>query len=271
MQKEHFYSENRSDLTLEINGATFRLHSGLNELSSWFRDLKTCENGTEVVKEAKLSLPHSMKDLDAFFIIVYSHWRHEIWHAQPEDLAKMLRLSSYFGFTSLDKVLESQFLRGVKSDIRNEIEGEKKKPAVFSNKAFWCLIKELPRPWNISWSGLLCVRGAQLMEHDKADKTSEDDEIKYLEPLKLFPEMHQSAVKVFFVITDGDCAMCSNLLKQPCLTTCETSYNPLSHCPWILGNCGHMYHEHCITSWMKRYTTCPCSSCNWTIADSMKI
>lgn len=45
-------------------------------------------------------------------------------------------------------------------------------------------------------------------------------------------------------MADINCAICSDSLATVDQMTC-------------ICNCGHVYHEHCLTAWLTRSTTCP--------------
>jgi len=63
---------------------------------------------------------------------------------------------------------------------------------------------------------------------------------------------------------DSDaCAICTNELMVPCLTTCEA--NPQTHeeCSVVWGQCGHAYHFHCISKWLVKHSTCPLDDLEW--------
>jgi len=58
------------------------------------------------------------------------------------------------------------------------------------------------------------------------------------------------------------CAICTNRLIKPCMTTCKTSLEP-EKCYVSRGGCSHEYHTHCIMNWLKRHTTCPLDDELW--------
>ena len=61
-----------------------------------------------------------------------------------------------------------------------------------------------------------------------------------------------------FDIENDNCAICHNQLMVPCIS-CEADMQSQAQqdCSVAWGACGHSYHFHCITRWMKTRTTCP--------------
>eukprot|EP00457_Paulinella_chromatophora_P011895 gb/GEZN01012061.1/.p2 GENE.gb/GEZN01012061.1/~~gb/GEZN01012061.1/.p2 ORF type:complete len:121 (-),score=16.06 gb/GEZN01012061.1/:109-471(-) len=73
-----------------------------------------------------------------------------------------------------------------------------------------------------------------------------------------------SAVAYWAYSVDNDtCAICTNELMVPCLTTCEANPHLNEECTVSWGQCGHSYHFHCISNWLKKHSTCPLDDENW--------
>jgi RING-box protein 1 len=63
---------------------------------------------------------------------------------------------------------------------------------------------------------------------------------------------------------DSDnCAICTNELIQPCLTTCEVNPQFQEECSVATGACNHVYHFHCISNWMRKRSSCPLCDEEW--------
>eukprot|EP00456_Euglypha_rotunda_P021232 TRINITY_DN1828_c0_g1_i7.p1 TRINITY_DN1828_c0_g1~~TRINITY_DN1828_c0_g1_i7.p1 ORF type:complete len:126 (+),score=22.66 TRINITY_DN1828_c0_g1_i7:211-588(+) len=64
-------------------------------------------------------------------------------------------------------------------------------------------------------------------------------------------------------IDNDTCAICTNELMVPCLTTCEANPHLNEECTVAWGQCGHSYHFHCISNWLKKHSTCPLDDEEW--------
>jgi len=73
-----------------------------------------------------------------------------------------------------------------------------------------------------------------------------------------------NAVAYWAYNMDNDtCAICTNELMVPCLTTCEPNPHLNEECTVAWGQCGHSYHFHCISNWLKKHSTCPLDDADW--------
>ncbi len=62
------------------------------------------------------------------------------------------------------------------------------------------------------------------------------------------------------------CTICRNSLMEKCISCiADGKYNPISVCLVLNGKCGHSYHDHCITQWVKTQPTCPVDMQPWEI------
>lgn len=65
-------------------------------------------------------------------------------------------------------------------------------------------------------------------------------------------------------IQNDNCAICRNLMTVPCIgCEAEGQYNLSEECSIAWGICGHNFHFHCITKWLKNQSTCPLDSKTW--------
>jgi len=72
-----------------------------------------------------------------------------------------------------------------------------------------------------------------------------------------------NAVAFWAYDIDNDvCAICHNQLMVPCIT-CEAEPHHAEECSVAWGQCGHSYHFHCITRWLKTRSTCPLDDEEW--------
>lgn len=62
------------------------------------------------------------------------------------------------------------------------------------------------------------------------------------------------------------CSICKQEFLQPC-ATCEAQGNT-EPCPIQEGFCGHKFHMHCISKWVKTNPICPMCSQDWNIKDN---
>jgi len=63
-------------------------------------------------------------------------------------------------------------------------------------------------------------------------------------------------------IENDTCAICHNALMVPCIT-CEAEPHNSEECSVAWGQCGHSYHFHCITRWLRTRSTCPLDDDEW--------
>jgi RING-box protein 1 len=63
-------------------------------------------------------------------------------------------------------------------------------------------------------------------------------------------------------IENDTCAICHNALMVPCIS-CEAEPQHAEECSVAWGQCGHSYHFHCITRWLKTRSTCPLDDKEW--------
>jgi len=89
--------------------------------------------------------------------------------------------------------------------------------------------------------------------------TEEDNEVK-VKPIKV---KKWNAVAFWAYDIENDvCAICHNQLMVPCIT-CEAEPHHSEECTVAWGQCGHSYHFHCITRWLKTRSTCPLDDEEW--------
>lgn len=56
------------------------------------------------------------------------------------------------------------------------------------------------------------------------------------------------------------CAICRENNMTSCIS-CQLDSN--FNCRSILGTCGHVFHEHCISKWIKDHPNCPICNQVW--------
>jgi RING-box protein 1 len=59
------------------------------------------------------------------------------------------------------------------------------------------------------------------------------------------------------------CTICRSLFVSPCVN-CEVN-GATEACPYQEGQCGHMFHMHCIERWLVQDKTCPLCHCQWSV------
>lgn len=57
------------------------------------------------------------------------------------------------------------------------------------------------------------------------------------------------------------CPICKSSLTDPC-NICQTN-GIIDNCSIVQGECGHFFHYHCISQWIKRARTCPICNSPW--------
>lgn len=66
-------------------------------------------------------------------------------------------------------------------------------------------------------------------------------------------------------MTTDNCSICQYSLQAKCIM-CKSKYSSLgaeSICLPIKGDCQHIFHEHCLNSWLKDNKTCPYCAETW--------
>jgi hypothetical protein len=59
------------------------------------------------------------------------------------------------------------------------------------------------------------------------------------------------------------CTICRSLFVSPCVN-CEVN-GATEACPYQEGQCGHMFHMHCIERWLVQDKTCPLCHGQWAV------
>jgi RING-box protein 1 len=59
------------------------------------------------------------------------------------------------------------------------------------------------------------------------------------------------------------CTICRSLFVSPCVN-CEVN-GATEACPYQEGQCGHMFHMHCIERWLVQDKTCPLCHDQWAV------
>lgn len=71
--------------------------------------------------------------------------------------------------------------------------------------------------------------------------------------------------------TNEICAICRNHLMEPCIDCLAKADTDSTHnhvdCPIAAGRCGHRFHMHCISTWIKTRNTCPLDSAEWALKE----
>ena len=66
-------------------------------------------------------------------------------------------------------------------------------------------------------------------------------------------------------IENDQCSICHNSISLNCIN-CELEPSTTNPCTPTWGVCGHAYHFHCITKWLKNRSTCPLDDSEWDFA-----
>ncbi|GMM31840.1 SCF ubiquitin ligase complex subunit [Martiniozyma asiatica (nom. inval.)] len=62
--------------------------------------------------------------------------------------------------------------------------------------------------------------------------------------------------------TNDHCAICRNFLMDGCID-CH-SKGTTDNCKRATGECGHVFHLHCIKQWIEQRAVCPLDNKQWT-------
>ncbi|EFN89181.1 RING-box protein 1b, partial [Harpegnathos saltator] len=70
-------------------------------------------------------------------------------------------------------------------------------------------------------------------------------------------------------ILQKNCAICRRSFSYLRCNECETDQTSASGYSWCmpsLSKCGHLYHFHCFSRWLKtRWQKCPADDCKWKL------
>ena len=58
------------------------------------------------------------------------------------------------------------------------------------------------------------------------------------------------------------CGICNEDNNNYCIN-CSSSGT--THCDIVIGECGHAYHNHCLTEWLKMRRVCPLDNKVWVL------
>mgnify|MGYP000402505905 CR=1 FL=1 len=59
------------------------------------------------------------------------------------------------------------------------------------------------------------------------------------------------------------CAICRNNIMDPCIECQASSGDTKTECAVAWGTCGHAFHNHCISKWLKTRQVCPLDNQEW--------
>lgn len=65
-----------------------------------------------------------------------------------------------------------------------------------------------------------------------------------------------------FLFPTDTCSICTYEYTSPCLK-CDDDNETKLGCEISFGECGHIFHTHCIVAWNQRHITCPFECGKW--------
>lgn len=68
-------------------------------------------------------------------------------------------------------------------------------------------------------------------------------------------------------IAVDNCAICRNHIMEPCIECQPMAISDTdTECVAAWGTCGHAFHLHCISKWIKTREACPLDNQRWQLA-----
>ena len=71
------------------------------------------------------------------------------------------------------------------------------------------------------------------------------------------------AIRPFIATSNilSTCCICRCELDEICNKCRENKVIDKKECPTVTGKCGHTFHQHCISEWLKHQRICPYACC----------
>lgn len=96
----------------------------------------------------------------------------------------------------------------------------------------------------------------------KTEKNTEEETEKKAEKRVKVKKWNAIAEWRYDVENDA-CSICHNNFVLPCISCEAEPYKSDEKCELCWGACGHSFHFHCITRWLKTNSTCPLDNSEW--------
>jgi RING-box protein 1 len=74
----------------------------------------------------------------------------------------------------------------------------------------------------------------------------------------------QPIVNWKYTADNNMCIICRSNIMDLCIEcTTSTNQDNIMNCKQSFGECGHVFHSHCISKWIKINKTCPIHQTEW--------
>jgi E3 ubiquitin-protein ligase RBX1 len=95
---------------------------------------------------------------------------------------------------------------------------------------------------------------------------SETKESSDKQPKKKTFEVLSIHPVVYWNYKSSSCSICRSDILDKCIE-CESNKKESVKCIRVKGECGHIYHEHCINRWLQTQNYCPVDTVIWNVVE----
>lgn len=104
--------------------------------------------------------------------------------------------------------------------------------------------------------------------NSNSNNNNNDSTVAHPQTKKKFEIKKWTAVAFWsWDIAVDNCAICRNHIMEPCIECQPMAISDTeTECVAAWGTCGHAFHLHCISKWIKTRDACPLDNQRWQLA-----